>query len=401
MNYSHILIRFAELNTKGKNKKDFINTLYSNIRMRLKQYVEIAYIKKHDRIYLNIQQLDLKKTEEIRQIIKEIPGISSFSFVHLCERNIESMVQIGFDLINKEQGKTFKIKTKRIDKTFPHRSDEINRLIAREILRNTDWTVDVHTPDVTLQLEIREEIVSLFAKVEQGEGGLPLGVSGKALLLLSGGIDSPVAGHEMMRRGVKIEAIHFASPPYTSSQSQEKVIDIAKKLARFGGKIRLYIVNFTKLQEAIYELNDESYAVTLMRRMMYRIAEQLALKKRCLALVSGESLGQVASQTLESMRTINPAITLPMLRPLVTRDKNDIIALAKKIDTYEISIRPYEDCCTIFTPKNPTTKPKIGRVEYLEKRFDYQALVDECVHTVRMIDVDENYEETKEDDHFL
>ena len=401
MQFSHIIIRFAELNTKGKNKKDFINTLYSNIKFRLRHFEPIIYRKTHDRIYLDVSKILNSKIEEMSTIIKEIPGISSYSFVYQCQVEIDAIVTMVTKLVLQASGETFKIKTKRVDKSFPFRSDAINRLVAKQILSQSSWKVDVHDADIVLHIDIRPEGVFLFAHVEPGAGGLPLGVSGKALLLLSGGIDSPVAGYQMMRRGVKIEAIHFASPPYTSFHSLQKVIDIAKQLARFSGKIRLYVAHFTPMQEAIYALNEEAYAVTLMRRMMVRIAERVAMNKRCLALVSGESIGQVASQTLESMNVINATITIPMIRPLITWDKNQMIEQAQKIGTYSISIRPYEDCCTIFSPKNPATKPKILRAEILENRFDYASLIEMSMSTIQVIDVDENYQDSDETETFL
>ncbi len=401
MNYNQILIRFGELNTKGKNKRDFINTLYSNIKFRLKKFTMIQYIKAHDRIYLELEQCSKEDQDSIMKIVAEIPGISSFSFVHKCPSDIEQIIADSFQLVTEEKGSSFKVKTRRADKRFNHHSDEVNRLVANYILKNTSLKVDIHQPDITVNIEIRNEGTFIFVRNYKGAGGYPLGVGGKALALISGGIDSPVAIHAMMRRGVKMEAIHFASPPYTSRQAQEKVVDLIKVLARFSGKIRLHIINFTKLQEKIYEVCDESYAVTIMRRMMYRIAETVAHNYKLLALVSGESIGQVASQTLNSMQVINRVISLPMIRPLATTDKNDIIAMAKQLGTYEISIRPFIDCCTIFDPKNPITKPRIARAEDLEKRFDYMTFIAECIAQMETIDIDENYESNTEDSQYF
>ncbi len=233
----------------------------------------------------------------------------------------------------------------------------------------------------------------------KGAGGYPVGVGGKALLMMSGGIDSPVAGYLTLKRGVDIECVHFAAPPYTNELAREKVLDLVDKLRHFThGKIKVHIVNFTKLQLAVYDHCDESYAMTVMRRMMYRISEKIALKNHCLALVNGESIGQVASQTLNSMQVINEVVKLPVLRPVLCLDKLEIIDIATKIDTYEISIRPHEDCCTIFTPKAPATKPKSYKAEAFEAEFDFETLVNECVDTVEEIIIDDNYK--KNDDIF-
>jgi len=264
------------------------------------------------------------------------------------------------------------------------------RYIASKILKESEFKVDVHNPDFYIYADIRLEGTFVFDDVINGAGGFPLGVGGKALLLMSGGIDSPVAAHLLMKRGVEVEAIHFASPPYTSDGAIQKVKDLLQVLAKIQGKIKLTIIPFTKLQEEIYKNEDDSYHITLMRRMMYRIAEKVANHDNCLALASGESIGQVASQTLESMATINEVVKIPMIRPLATADKLDIIGIAKKIGTYEISIRPFIDCCTIFTPKNPSTKPSIRRAENLEKEFDYLSLIEECINNREVIYIKEN-----------
>ncbi|MEF9968417.1 MAG: tRNA uracil 4-sulfurtransferase ThiI, partial [Longicatena sp.] len=285
------------------------------------------------------------------------------------------------------KGETFKIDTRRSYKLFPMMSDEINRSVAGEILRNTDLKVNVKTPELRIQIELHEEDTYIMTGRVQGSGGYPVGVGGKALVMLSGGIDSPVASYLTMKRGVAIECIHYASPPYTSQAAQDKVLDLARLIASHQGHIRVHIIPFTDLQLAIYKNCDESYAITIMRRMMYRIAQKVSEKQNCLAIVNGESIGQVASQTLESMRTINIVTQMPIIRPVACLDKLEIIDLAKKIDTYETSILPFEDCCTIFTPKNPVTKPTIKKAEFNEGRFDYETLLNECVEKMESIDV--------------
>lgn len=283
-------------------------------------------------------------------------------------------------MVLEKEAATFKVRAKRSDKTFPIISDEINRLVAKEILINTNLKVDVINPDLTIGIEVRHEGVYLSLETFKGAGGYPLGIAGKVMMMISGGIDSPVAAYLLMKRGVTVECVHFASPPYTNSGVIDKVIDLLKSLARYQEQIRLHIVPFTKLQEAIYDHVDESYAITIMRRMMYRISADLATIRKCQAIASGESIGQVASQTLKSMRVINEVTNMPVLRPLVTFDKNDIIHISKLIKTYDISIRPFEDCCTIFRPQNPRTKPNYKSTIWLEQQFNYEALIVEAIN---------------------
>ncbi len=274
---------------------------------------------------------------------------------------------------------TFKVAARRSDKMFPYISDQINRKIATEILKNSDWKVDVHNPDVKIVVEVHRDATYIMTDRIQGAGGYPVGVGGKAMVLLSGGIDSPVASYLMMKRGVHIEAIHFAAPPYTSQNAQDKVLKLASMISGYQGELIVHVVPFTNLQLAIYQHADESYAITLMRRMMMRIADGLAKKRHAQAIATGESVGQVASQTLESMQTINAVTNMPILRPVVCMDKVEIINLARSIGTYETSILPYEDCCTIFDPKNPATKPRIDRCEKYEQRWDWQSMVQDCI----------------------
>jgi len=388
MKYDCLLIRFGELNTKGRNKQEFINLLYRNIKQALRDFPNLEFIKAHDRIYVNLNETD---NEAVVARLKTVSGIENMSFVYKVESDITKIIATSLELAASKEVGTFKVVTRRSDKRFPIHSDDVNRAVAEVILQKTKHTVDVHHPTFFIKIEIRNEGTFIFFDSIKGLGGYPLGVGGKSLVLLSGGIDSPVASFMMMKRGVKIEAIHYASPPYTAPGALEKVVDLLKILSKIQGPIALHIVPFTKLQEAIYDTKDESYAITLMRRMMYRIAEQVALKRNCLALVSGESIGQVASQTLNSMAVINEVIKMPMIRPLATYDKEEIINISKNIGTYEISIRPFIDCCTIFTPKNPVIKPVSSRAVELETKFDYQTLVNECVENIQTIYIDENY----------
>ena len=377
MEFTHVLIRFGELYTKGKNKHIFIDTLYENIKRKLRNYKNLKYIKHHDRIFI---ELNGESVEGIREDLELVSGLYSYSFVTMVESNIDSIISKALEFVNESTG-TFKVFARRSDKNFPLVSDDINRKVASAIL--TKWGhcvgVDVHNPKLSLYIEVRREGTYLFTEKCPGLGGYPLGVGGKAMLLISGGIDSPVAGFLLNKRGITFEAVHFAAPPYTSTMAIQKVKDLLSKLTCFQKKIRLHIIPFTDIQLKIYENSDESYAITIMRRMMYRIATKLAEQEKCLALASGESIGQVASQTLESMNVINEVTNMPMIRPLATMDKVDIIKESKRIGTYDISILPYEDCCTIFTPKNPVTKPRLDLAKRYEERFDFETMIDEAI----------------------
>lgn len=390
--YDRIMIRFGELSTKGKNKRNFIQQLAENLMHALKPFSSLTYEVKMDHIYIVLHDSDV---EPILERIADVSGIQSYSLVVRVEPTIEAILDKAQDLMKEEEGLTFKVKAKRADKTFPVISDEINRKVASVILKEGKWKVDVHHPDILLSIVVRENACYLFTKTYLGAGGYPLGVGGKVMMMMSGGIDSPVAAYLLMKRGVLCEFIHFASPPYTSEAVLDKIRDLAEKLTRYQQQIRIHIVPFTRLQEEIYRHVDESYAITLMRRMMYRLGERLAERRRCLAIANGESIGQVASQTLASMYVINRVSQIPTIRPLAVYDKSDIITIAKKIGTYDISIRPYEDCCTIFEPKNPKTAPKLAMVEELEKRFDYESLIEEALANTEVIFVNSNQKDEK------
>ncbi len=380
-----ILIRYGELSTKGKNRKEFIAKLVQNIKTALKGFDGLVYHKTHDRLYIYINECN---ENDVIYVLKKVFGISSFSCAVKVDSNINSIVEMAYQVAMKSSGSTFKVITRRNDKNFEYRSDDINRLVAGKILKESNWKVDVHNPDLRIQIEVREDATYIMNNVIQGAGGYPTGVGGKAMLMLSGGIDSPVAGYLTMKRGIAIECIHYASPPYTSSNAQKKVVDLAKEISIYQGSLKMIVIPFTELQMAIYQNCDESYAITIMRRMMFRIAEGLAKKHRCLAIVTGESIGQVASQTLNSMQCINEVVKLPIIRPVACFDKLEIISLAEKIDTYKTSILPFEDCCTIFTPKSPVTKPTLKKCEYYESRFDFEPLVQKCIDEAEIFWVD-------------
>ena len=387
MIYDHIMVRFGELSTKGKNKTDFIRTLAKNIKNTLADFNEIEVITRYDHIYVKLNGLE---PEGIIEALQDVSGIHSLSLVLKTDPDIENLKNVCLEMVKAEEGKTFKVHAKRANKKYPIISDQINREIAGHILRNTDLKVDVHNPDILVSIEIREEGAYVFAHTYPAAGGYPLGVGGKTMLMLSGGIDSPVAAYLLMKRGIRIECVHFASPPYTNVGVIEKLKDLLGKLNKYQPEIRLNIIPFTKIQEDIYKYCDESYAITVMRRMMFRIAERMARRRRCLAISTGESVGQVASQTLDSMQVINEVTRMPVIRPVVCYDKEDIIRLARKIDTFEISIRPFEDCCTIFAPKNPKTKPDYKKCLEFEEKWDWESEINDAVKNAEVIYINKN-----------
>lgn len=393
MNANLIMVRYGELSTKGKNKKDFINLLGKNIKHALKKFPSLTYEVKHDHTYIHLNGESYSK---VKERLLDVSGIYSFSPVYKLEKSVDELKEKVLLLLKEENKKTFKMDSRRVDKSFPLISDEINRQVAGFILKNTDYKVDVHHPDVLVSVIVREDAIYLFSQTELAAGGYPLGIAGKSLMMMSGGIDSPVAAYLMMKRGIKIECIHFASPPYTSSAVITKIKDLLKVLNNYQEEIRLYIVPFTHLQEEIYKHVNVSYAITIMRRMMYRISCIVASKHNDLVVSNGESIGQVASQTLKSIQVIEKVATLPVIRPLAIYDKIDIIDIARKIKTFDISIRPFEDCCTIFEVKDPTTAPNEDKVLEYENSFDYQTLVDECVKNIEVIRI--NSEENDEED---
>ena len=396
MLYQSFLIKYAEIGTKGKNRFLFEDALIKQIKHALRP-VEGKFIisKESGRIYMDAQgEYDY---DEVIAALKRVFGIAWICPMFQIEKTdfeeIKKEVASYVDQVYEDKNFTFKVDAKRVDKKYPVSSEQMNRDLGEVILDTFPETkVDVHHPEMLVTVEIRHDAIYVMTNVIKGAGGYPVGIGGKALLMLSGGIDSPVAGYLTLKRGVDIECVHFAAPPYTNEFAREKVFDLVDKLRHYThGQITVHVVNFTKLQLAVYDHCDESYAMTVMRRMMYRIGEKLAIKNHCLALVNGESIGQVASQTLDSMNVINQVISIPVLRPVLCLDKLEIIDIAQKIDTYDISIRPHEDCCTIFTPKAPATKPKSYKAEAFEATFDYETYVNECVENVETIVVDANY----------
>ena len=384
-----ILIKYGELTTKKQNRNLFINYLYNNIKEKLSSY-NVKIIKNRVRMYIETDE----NIDEIVDILKKIFGIHSIVVAYKVDTNTDSIKNKVLELIQDLDFKTFKVETKRSDKRFPVSSMEFNNIIGGLILKNKpNIKVDVHNPEYTLKIEIREEYTYIYTKEIEGAGGYPNGVAGKGLLMLSGGIDSPVAGYLAMKRGIKLECIYFESPPHTSIQAKNKVKKLVEKLTDYQVEIKLHVVNFTKIQEEIYKNIDSSYMITIMRRMMYRISSKVMAKNNLYVLINGESVGQVASQTLTSMQVINNVTNVPVLRPVCCLDKLEIINIAKKIDTYETSILPFEDCCTIFLPKHPVINPDLEKAINYEKSFDYETLIDEAVENIEVIKISNNNDE--------
>lgn len=376
-----ILIKYGELTTKKANRNAFIGILTSRVEKVLQGY-DFKIQKDRVRMYISCHGKDLDK---ILLQLQKVFGIHSIVVCHKVDTNKESIENKVLELLNETSYHTFKICTKRADKTFPIPSMEFNNKIGGFVLKNTNLKVDVHTPDVMVYIEIRREGTFIYTEEIPGIGGYPVGIQGKGLLMLSGGIDSPVAGYLALKRGVDLECLYFESPPHTSIEAKNKVIKLASIIDEYSGKICVNVVPFTKLQEEIYKNVPDNYIITIMRRMMYRIAEQVAKKHKCKVIVNGESIGQVASQTLDSMVVINNVTNMPVIRPVACMDKLEIIDIANHIGTYETSILPYEDCCTIFLPKHPIIHPELTKCIEYESRFDYESLIDECIQNIETI----------------
>lgn len=383
-----ILIKYGELSTKKANRNFFINTLYQNIREKLKSF-DVKIHKDRARMYIEFMDKDL---DSIKNIIDKIFGIHSYHIAYIVDTDDSIIQSTLLECVEKEKFYTFKIETKRSDKSFPIHSQDYNKVLGGLLLKNiSNIKVDVHHPDLWIKVEIREKESFIYYHSYNGSGGYPVGTQPKGLLMLSGGIDSPVAGYLALKRGMTLEAVYFEAMPHTSIEARNKVIQLSKKLAQYCSSIVLHVVNFTPIQEEIYKNCREDYVITIMRRMMYRIMERLVYKYQGLVIVNGESIGQVASQTLTSMNVINQVTSIPVIRPLACFDKLEIMDIARKIDTYDISIIPYEDCCTVFVPRHPVINPRLDVVIGEEEKFDYSSFIDQAVESV--VDIVVNSEE--------
>ncbi|MBD2844427.1 tRNA 4-thiouridine(8) synthase ThiI [Paenibacillus sp. IB182496] len=372
------MVRLGEFTLKGRNRRRFEQRMAKQVKQAIAAFPESEVLQEYGRIYIALHGLDYRP---VADKLRRVFGIGSVSPVRSTEPQLEGIRSAALAVLRHrgEAEQTFKVTVRRVWKAFPHTSQEMNHLVGRHVLQQyPKLRVDVHRPQLELRVEIKENAAYVFCEVLPGVGGFPYGTNGKALLLLSGGIDSPVAGWHAMRKGLELEAIHFASPPYTSDEAKDKALTLARKLAGCGdGRMRMHIVPFTDIQTALASTGQPSLTITLMRRAMLRIAERLAERQGAHALVTGDSLGQVASQTLGSMNVIGRAAVLPLLRPLVMQDKQEIIDLAVRIGTYETSILPYEDCCTLFVPRSPSTNPNLRIVERIEHGMtDLQGLLE-------------------------
>lgn len=396
MIYDHLLVRYGELTLKGANRKMFVNQLRSNVKRSLMPLQGYKVKANRDRMYIELEEgADIK---EMSQRLSKVFGIYSISPILKIDKTMDAIKEQAIEFAKGyNDGDTFKIDVKRSDKQFPYDTYEIQREVGGAVLQGAEHvSVNVRNPDHTIKVEVRLDAVYIYDEVIPGAGGLPVGTGGKTLLMLSGGIDSPVAGMEVMRRGVTIEAIHFHSPPFTSEKAKEKVIELTRILSAHVGPIKLHIVPFTTLQKQVNKVVHERYTMTSTRRMMMRVADKLVHQIDANAIVNGENLGQVASQTLKSMYAINHVTSTPVLRPLLTLDKEEIVKKAKAIGTYDVSIQPFEDCCTIFTPKNPVTEPDFDKVEKYEDGFDFEPLVQEAVDGIETLTITKDYQSDKD-----
>lgn len=380
-----ILIKYGELTTKKANRKFFINTLDKNVKSILKDD-DVEITKDRVRMYIKTN----KNLDDIVLKLKKVFGIHGIVICHQVDNNIENIKEEILNILKPKSFKTFKINAKRADKSFPIHTMELNDLFGSFVLKNIECSVDVHNPDIIVSIEVRPEGTFIYTEELKGAGGYPVGIQGKGLLMLSGGIDSPVAGYLALKRGVDIECLYFESPPHTSIEAKNKVFKLASILNEYSGNVRVHVVPFTKIQEEIYKNVKDSYIITIMRRMMYRIASEYCKRNNFKIIVNGESIGQVASQTLDSMIVINNVTSLPVIRPVACLDKLEIIDIAKKINTYETSILPYEDCCTIFLPKHPVINPSLEKCLIYENSFDYEKLIEETINNIEVVTKFEN-----------
>lgn len=386
-----ILIKYAELNTKKANINMFLKQLKKNLEERLKEYKHSIYF---DKGRMFIEEIEDNHYEKVLEIIQKTFGIHEVMCGYALENtSLELLEKTLEEMSTKTEFYSFKIETKRSDKTYPLTSLEISKHLGGIVLKKkNNIKVDVHNPEITFYVEIRQKYAYIYKDTYKGVGGYPVGTLGKGLLMLSGGIDSPVAGYLTMKRGVKIECIYFESPPHTSKEALEKVTSLVKILSTYGESIKLHVIPFTNIQEEIYKKIPHEYMVTIMRRMMYRISAKIAYQNRCKILINGESIGQVASQTITSMNVINEVVKMPVIRPVACFDKLEIIDIAKKIGTYDTSILPYEDCCTIFVPEHPIINPELEKCIEFESKILYEELINEAIKNEEIIKIPQKNE---------
>ncbi len=384
-----ILIKLGEIVLKGLNRKNFEDKLLRCIRRRLARIGTFQVKAAQSTIYVEPMYDDIDM-DEASECIGRIFGIAAYARACVAEKDLESIKTAAGEYLKEtmEDIHTFKVESKRSDKKFPYTSPEISAEVGGYLVEKfPHLTVDVHNPDVVVTVEVRDFGAYIRAGLIRGAGGIPVGTGGKACVMISGGIDSPVAAYMMAKRGLELMAVHFASPPYTSERAEEKVVELLERVARYSGRLKMYTVPFTHIQEEIRDKCQEEYFTIIMRRLMMRIAERLGRDKGSQALITGESLGQVASQTIGAIACTDAVCTMPVFRPLLGMDKEEIIEISRKIDTFEISIQPYEDCCTVFTPKHPRTRPVIEKVIAEENKLDCEPLIEEAIQNVRVRDI--------------
>jgi len=399
MQYTEIMVRYGELSTKGKNKRNFIDSLARNVRKALHDFSELEVHANRDRLHIILNGED---ADQVMARLKLVFGIQTFSPSIRVEPEMNAVYETAIAMIKAQfkPGMTFKVYTRRSDHQFAYDTNQINEMVGGQIFENVEGIkVQMRNPDVVLRVEVRTNGIFLSSETIQGAGGLPVGTAGKGMLMLSGGIDSPVAGYLGMKRGVNMEMVHFFSPPYTSEQALAKAKQLASTLASYSGSVKFIQIPFTEIQEEIKEKVPEGYLMTVQRRLMMRLMDAITRERHGKAIFNGESLGQVASQTMDSMIAINDVTTLPVLRPVISMDKTEIIKVAEDIDTYNLSIMPFEDCCTIFAPPAPKTHPKLDRSQNYEQRIDVAGLMTRALEGIKITEIKpgENYLNTQED----
>ena len=388
-----LLCKYGEIVLKGANRKYFEDMLCREVKKRAKNYGNFDIYRAQSTIYIEPLSEDAD-LDGMFHAVSKVFGLVAIARAAVCEKNMEDISRVAAEYVPQflDGKRTFKVEAKRSDKTFSLDSMEISREIGGVILDACPRIrVDVHNPDVVVKVEIREFGAYISAGQFKGAGGMPVGTNGRALLLLSGGIDSPVAGYMMAKRGVRLDAVHFESFPYTSERAREKVLELARIVSEYAGDIYVHVVSLTHIQEELAKHCEEDYFTLLLRRYMMTIAERVAKEHNCQALITGESLGQVASQTMQALGVTDAAVNLPVFRPCIGMDKEEIVTIARKIETFETSIQPYEDCCTVFTPRHPRTKPELEKVLVEENKLDFQALVEEAMTTVYTVHIEPEY----------
>ena len=384
MKYTEIMVRYGELSTKGKNRKDFIGRLAGNVTKVLRDFPQVEIHPRHDRMHIVLNDAPFK---EVDQRLKKVFGIQTYSPTIKVEKTLEAIEKTSLSLMNEtfKKGMTFKVNTRRSDHQFLYDTNELNKMIGDYLFANmSDLKVEMKHPDLVLRIEVRKDAVYISNQLLHGAGGMPVGTGGRAVMMLSGGIDSPVASYLALKRGVDIDMVHFYSPPYTTEKALNKAKELTGILANYAGKINFIAVPFAEIQETIKEKIPEGYLMTVQRRFMLQLADKIRAKRKGLAIFNGESVGQVASQTLESMAAINDVTTTPVVRPVATMDKTEIIRLAEKIGTFDLSIQPFEDCCTIFAPPRPKTKPRIDKAREFENRLDVEGLIERALAGIQV-----------------